>query len=467
MFAPKEVFCRVCGITSGLLLGLPNLFPAFAPVQCVALLPILFCIAKWKFPRGVLLTAGLYMALAYTVPQVVALLMPVPIVIILIADFTIVMMILSITADKLLTRSSVKAVIALAAFAAVLDWANYTAVPIWGTAQSLVRPWSSYPRIIAFSSITGMDGILFIIVLLQAAFVKIVLDRSSIRRMVTLMISAAAIFAAMSLSTVFQKPGSSLTVAAVGWSGTDLDPQTAEGFEKLYADQVRHAAALGAKLVVSPEMAFYVDRYDYPAWIDRVSRVADENNVYLAAGFLDAAEYKNKMIFVDPDGKILTEYVKRYLTPFENFNKGDGQPKIIEIDGIKIGSMICHDDNYTPISRRYGKQHAGIIAVPTLDWKSVRFAHLQSCIHRSVESGHALVRAAFDGVSAIISPKGEVLAGFDHITGGAGIVVGKVQVYSGCTLFSRLGNWFVLACGIFILAYLILPNVYSRRKVAY
>jgi apolipoprotein N-acyltransferase len=169
MFKPQEICCRVCGILSGLLLGLPNLFGELAPVQCFALLPVLICAAKWKLSRGVLMAAGMYMALAYTIPQIVVLLLPVPIVIILILDFVVVMMLLVLAANRLLSKPTVVGCFVFAALVVLLDWANFTLIPFWGTAQSIVRPWSSYRHLIAFTSITGMSGIIFLLALLQAA----------------------------------------------------------------------------------------------------------------------------------------------------------------------------------------------------------------------------------------------------------------------------------------------------------
>jgi apolipoprotein N-acyltransferase len=112
--------------------------------------------------------------------------------------------------------------------------------------------------------------------------------------------------------------------------------------------------------------------------------------------------------------------------------------------------MICHDDNYTDISRRYGRQAAGIVAVPTNDWRQVRHAHFQSTVHRAIESRFAIVRAASNGISAIISPDGTVLDVRDHFRHGPGVVIADVPVHSTRTMFSRFGYWFVLSSGILL-----------------
>jgi apolipoprotein N-acyltransferase len=116
--------------------------------------------------------------------------------------------------------------------------------------------------------------------------------------------------------------------------------------------------------------------------------------------------------------------------------------------------MICHDDNHTDISRRYGDRATGVVVVPTNDWRPVRNAHFQSMIHRAIESRFAIVRAASNGISAIISPEGIVLDARDHFQDGPGLVLAEVPIYNTRTIFSRYGHWFVAACAVLLVAHL-------------
>lgn len=459
MFKLNEIWCRVCAIVSGLLLGLPNIVGVLAPVQCFALLPILLCVMKFKFSRGVLMASGMYMALAYALPQMAVLLLPVPIVLILIVGYTVIMIVLVLAADRLLRNPTVIKCFVFAALVVVLDWANFTALPMWGTAQSIVRPWSSYPHLIAFISVTGMGGIIFLLALLQAAAACMINARRLEKNMRWAVSITLGIFVVVNGVSLMDRPVSTMKVAAIGWNKAAVEevgvPERASGFEVLFAGPVRNAAAQGVKLAVSPEMGFYVDQYDSDEWTENITALARVNNIHLIVGYVDAPQNKNRMLYIDNTGKILAKYTKTYLTPFESFVKGQGQPKIIVIDGIKTGGMICQDDNFTSISRRYGRKSTGIVAVPTLDWKPVRFAHYQNSIHRAIESRYAIVRASFEGISAIISPMGKIITSYDNVTDGAGMIIADVDVYDQCTVYSLLGNWFVLAAGIFTAGYII------------
>ena len=167
-----------------------------------------------------------------------------------------------------------------------------------------------------------------------------------------------------------------------------------------------------------------------------------------------ASEKSNKAIIIGQDGEVLDDYIKTHLTPFENYKKGDGKPVIVTIDGKKTGIMICHDDNFTDISRKYGQKGVSLIAVPTLDWSQVKNAHFQSSINRAIESNYAIIRACHNGISAIISPKGEIMKKMDHLKEGSGIITADVPLYSGVTLFSLLGHWPIMPCFILLLIYI-------------
>jgi apolipoprotein N-acyltransferase len=114
--------------------------------------------------------------------------------------------------------------------------------------------------------------------------------------------------------------------------------------------------------------------------------------------------------------------------------------------------MICQDDNFTAFTRAYGKLGLDIAAVPTLDWYQVKDAHFQSSVSRAIECRYAVVRAATDGISAVISAKGKVLAKMDHFKDGPGCVVAEVGIYDTVTLYSILGDKTMIGLGAVYLA---------------
>jgi apolipoprotein N-acyltransferase len=360
----------------------------------------------------------------------------------------------------LMRRSVVAGPVAAGALLTVLDWANITVLSMWGTAQSLARPWSSYPLAIQYVSITGITGITFIITASQALLAN-ALARAGLRRLCFTSVIVLLVIA-FTLNRIVSRPSESgkLTVAAVGWTNSQEADcggiYSTEGFDMLFAEPVAQAASRGAKLVASPELAFAYGYGTFDEWLSQFQKVARQHDVYLAVGYLNIPARENRLLFMAPGGRVLAQYTKTHLTPFEDFKRGNGLPVIVDIEGFEVGAMICHDDNFTRLSRNYGRAQTQIVVVPTLDWATVRSAHLQSSIHRAIECRYGILRAAKDGISAIIAPTGEMLARMDHYKDGPGFIVAEVPLCSQVTLFSRFGHWPALAAALYLIAYVIL-----------
>jgi len=450
----KALVCRVIGAASGLLMAAGNMKGVLAPLQAIALIPIFYLGASRKARHRDMLSAGVYMGLGYILPQIVMLRFPIPVTLILLVHFTIMMIALTAGAAYLLRRGTILSSFAVGSLLILLDWANFTVLPMWGEAQSLGRSWSSYPYLIQFTSLTGITGIIFVLGTLQALVVNC-LTRPKMR--VRSFVAAAillGIFGAANIAICSEKPVDSLKVAAIGWTNTssadEANPQTNEGFECLFARPVAEAAEDGARLIVSGELGFYIDKFSREEWLKQFGAVARRHNVFLAIGYLNAELNEDRLLFINPQGRVLAEYTKTYLIPFEDYHRGTGQVKFIEIEGVRVGGMVCHDDNFTSLSRKCGRSEAGVVVVPTLDWAQVKVAHLQSSIHRAIESRYAVVRAAINGISAIISPTGQVLAQQDHFADGPGFIIAEIPVYSARTIFSIIGHWPVVVSVVFL-----------------
>jgi apolipoprotein N-acyltransferase len=353
-------------------------------------------------------------------------------------------------------------------------WLNFTAIPLWGTAQSIARPWSQYPFLIQFSSLTGITGIVFVLGTLQALIVSAIVNPRIRRRLLAAFVYVVLIFVIADLIIYYQRPEGKLKVAAIGWATNGFkDPedaqeyaQTPQGFEELFAKPAAKAAGQGARLIVSPEMGFYINKYDRSEWLKKFQTISSKFNVFLAVGYYNVSERQNRLMYITPDGKSLPEYSKTYLIPFfENYIKGDGHLRIIDINGISTGGMICQDDNFTRFSREYGRKMVSVVAVPTMDWSTVKSTHLQNSIHRAIESRYAIVRAAMNGISAIIAPGGRVLASCDHFKNGPAVIVAEVPIYKGQTLFSVAGHWPVAVNLIFLIIYISWTSARMRDKV--
>jgi apolipoprotein N-acyltransferase len=457
---PKESTSPVAGFLSGSLLTVSGIFPVMAPVQIFAFVPLLVALRQMRRWRECLHT-GFLMSLGFVGPQLLWLQLPRAVSLILVAYFVVSLIVLIAVSWSLVRPTGIRGCFAFGALLAVFDWVVVTVLPTWGTAQSFVRCWSWYPTVIAFTCVTGMAGLMFVLGAIQALAVNAVLSRRQRIVSVLALAGVVAVIAAVDTTILSREPSGSLRVAAIGWSVSKAEGGmgTSGAFDRLYAEPVAAAARQGARLVVSPETAFA--EYDDPDRepFARFMELSRQHRVYLAVGYLDLKSQENRMAFIGPSGQILGRYAKTHLTPFESNPTGTGTPTVITIDGVSVGAMICQDDNYTDISRRYGAKSTGIVVVPTNDWAQVRKAHFQNSIHRAIESRYAIVRAASNGISAIISPTGRRLTVSDHFKDGAGLLVADVPIYDARTVFSRFGYWFVVASGLLVVIHV----VFERR----
>ena len=450
---------RLAGVTGGLLLGAGQFFGPMCILQLFALLPLMVLSIRDKRMRWAAL-AGLYMGIAYTIPQMVYLRMPIPVTVILLVWTTILLIGLCMSIAYFLPAHSILGPLAVGAGWFILDWINYTALPVWGMAQSFARSWTAYPFTIQFISITGISGVLFVVTILQGIMAHCICQKKLLWKPIWLSFVIIILAAGINVMTWTQEPANSIKVAAAGWvfddRSSEIDPHKDEGFEKLFAGLARKSAAQGARIFTTGELGFYIAKHEWGYWMDRFSTVARENDLWLVVGYFNIDIDENRLFFMSPEGVIVDEYTKTHLTPFEPGHKGNGDLKTISVDGLTIGAMICQDDNFSKRTRYYGNLKADIVLCPTADWWTIKDAHLQAVQARAIECNYGIVRGAACGISAAISPRGEVLSQVDHYRSGAGYVIEDIPVYRNRTFFSRFGCWPSLAgagmwIGVFVL----------------
>lgn len=448
---------RLMGLTAGLLLAAGNFEGHLAPLQIVAMVGLAVFASGGRTTQSMAMM-GFYMGLGYTLPQMAMLRLPAPITAILMADLVGVMILLSLAAGLSLRRPAALSAIVFATTVTILDWANYTLLPIWGTAQSLGRCWSDWPRCIGFISYTGIGGIVFILVALSA-WIGFAIAHPLIRWRV--LSAAIALSSLVTIASQFGRSPSTdtLRVATVGYKSREVSNQVCleeqQVLDRRVVEPLSRAAGQGARLVVFPELAFEFGQSNRDQSIQLLCDTARRYNIAVVVGYFDSTENENRVLLIPPTGKRPLHYTKTYLTPFEPFQKGTGRLQRIRVDGVWIGAMICQDDNFTVLSRAYSRMGVGLVAVPTMDWKPVRYPHLQNSIHRAIESDYAIVRAAVDGVSEVISPRGLILGRIDHFQSDQTLLVADVPCGRGLTPYSRCGDWVVWLSMVIIAARLV------------
>ena len=129
--------------------------------------------------------------------------------------------------------------------------------------------------------------------------------------------------------------------------------------------------------------------------------------VALAVGYFDRTRDDNRIAMIDGTGALKGEYRKTHLIPLmEDYQAGDGSLVEMTVRGHRVGGMICQDDNFTDLATGYGRDRTPVVVVPTNDWPAVKDYHFENSRMRPLENRYAIVRAATNGVSAIVSGRG-------------------------------------------------------------
>lgn len=254
-----------------------------------------------------------------------------------------------------------------------------------------------------------------------------------------------------------------------------------------YMVLAREAAEDGARVVVWPETALPFSIENDPYTLGALRRLAEETNTTQIVGAF-SYEYgadgkylrRNSLFLFRPDGSLSDEvYHKRHLVPFGEYVPlerviravlpflsdlemlADGStltagesPSLFHEDFGAVGGLVCFDSLYPSLSRASVRAGAELLVLGTNDsWffdSAAVYQHNGQSILRAVENGRAVARAANTGVSSIISSRGEVLCEIEPLVRGQ--ATATVTLSSHTTLYTLIGDSFVLLCQIFFLA---------------
>jgi len=163
-----------------------------------------------------------------------------------------------------------------------------------------------------------------------------------------------------------------------------------------------------------------------------------------------------------PVPQFMRTWLRLANLPYSDFNRGAAQQAPLTAAGQKIAAGICYEDAYgatlLPVM-----DSATLLANVTNDaWfghSTARYQHLQISRLRAMETGRPMVRAANDGVSAVIGAQGELVASAPEYE--ANVMRARLQPRTGLTPYARVGNW--LAVG-FALVFGLVGAYFGRRR---
>ena len=305
--------------------------------------------------------------------------------------------------------------------------------------------------VIQIADLTGVYGVSFLVVLVNAAVYAAFSRASSVRRAIlaaivaTACVAAACIYGTVRLAEIEHSPAPSPQFRVAVVQGNI--PQTEkwsdvfqETIWQRYEGLTLEAAKRKPDIILWPETSV-PDYLDSIRAFDRVRRVAQEAARPLLIGApigeTESDRIFNGAAFFAADGTLLGRYDKMHLVPFGeylpltpvlgwlrrfvlmgDFSPGKDltvfrQPLSTEKPIPPFSVLICFEDLFPGLTRSFARQGARWLVVITNDaWfrrSAASIQHLQASVFRAVEERMWVVRAANSGFSGFVAPTGRVL----------------------------------------------------------
>jgi apolipoprotein N-acyltransferase len=330
---------------------------------------------------------------------------------------------------------------------------------VFGNSQTPPSP------LAGFAPVVGIYGISFLVAFLGAAL-GLAVRAARGWLLPALATGVAAAFGAILLQVEWTQPaGAPISVRL-------LQPNIPQSL-KWQADLVEHwlrenlemVEANPAQLVVLPETTLPLSSDELPpGYAERLESAAREMGGNVLFGIFTREEvggrsrYFNSAlsIGVDPQQRYrkshlvaFGEYsppglswIYRWLSiPMSDQSPGPAGQAPLELAGHRIAVNICYEDAFGEEITASLPEATILLNLTNTAWFGRSLAqpqHLQMSRMRALESGRFMVRATNTGVTAVISPAGEVVARLPEFEKGA--LTATVGGFAGLTPYARLGN---------------------------
>jgi apolipoprotein N-acyltransferase len=252
-------------------------------------------------------------------------------------------------------------------------------------------------------------------------------------------------------------------------------------------------------LVVWPETAvpiLYGLDIEESIWLDEIIRRNKQMGMLVGLGSADYNEegelHLHNRAWLVEQGKIIGTYDKMHLVPFGEYiplvdilpffqwpfvkgligaagtyTQGQKRPDLI-YQQTNIGLMICFESTFPYMAFEKARDGANLLVVTTNDaWFGTSLApdqHLAQAVMRAVETRLPLIRAANNGISALIAPSGRILEYSVQNDIRTFVWDLELPMTTNKTIFTRGGYYLAAICGWLTVAYAFFRLILWRKK---
>ena len=345
--------------------------------------------------------------------------------------------------------------------------------------------------IIQIADVTGVWGISFLIILVNATLFKIIDKRSwkeyilaGVVFSVLAVIFIYGIYRVDQVNKVIQKsPGIEVSLIQ---GNIEQDVKWNENYQRetlnIYEQLSLKKSPGKDSLIVWPETAVPFRFQDLNYLHDQIVSLALKTKSWLLFGSVSqlqnrsGSNFYNSAYLLSPSGEVKGRYDKVHLVPYgeyiplrnlmpfiEGFAQGIGDfgtgfgfyPLLM--NDKKIGVLICYEAILPYAARTYKKNSVELLVNITNDaWfgaTSAPYQHFSMAVFRAVETRLFLVRSANTGISGIVDPTGKIIAQTNIFQEDA--MKDYVKFIKIHTIYDQYGDILVLLCFIFMIFFFI------------
>jgi apolipoprotein N-acyltransferase len=320
--------------------------------------------------------------------------------------------------------------------------------------------------LVGFAPIGGVYTISLLVAMSSGALIALIIGTNRTR-----IVAAAALVVIWASGAILkhhewtQPIGRPLT-AAIVQGAVPQDLKWSQGYlnSTLELYQRLTLPHFGKDIILWPEAALPAVPEQVQDYLDTMWRTARSNRSTLITGLLHYGDgggddIRNGLLALDAEAQW---YDKRRLVPFGEFfpvpafirewmrlkdlphsdiSPGARDQPALRAAGQKIAATICYEDAYGAEQLEVLKEATLLVNVTNDAWFGDTTAapqHLQISRMRVIEAGRPLLRAANDGISAIISADGTVERTLPRFQ--PGVLVGVIQPRTGLPPYAQVGN---------------------------
>ncbi|HEY5885414.1 MAG TPA: apolipoprotein N-acyltransferase, partial [Pyrinomonadaceae bacterium] len=225
------------------------------------------------------------------------------------------------------------------------------------------------------------------------------------------------------------------------------------------------------RLVIWPESPMYFSYGSDELLRERIAGFAKHHRTFVLLNSQEVAPNDglyNSAVLINEEGRLVSQYDKIRLLPFGEYVPlprwlpgaglitaivGDFTPgteyRQMEIGPMRAGVFICIESAYPHIARQFTRDGADVLINISNDGylgpTAVLRQHLANTVFRAVENGRPVLRVTNTGITAFITPRGEVRDATPTYQPDVRVwSIGRSVERQ--TFYASFGDWFAWAC---------------------